>query len=261
MSNIKLVVTDLDFTALRNDRTVSDYTAEVFSRCRSFGIQTSIATARFFFGAKPFMEKLQTDYAITNDGTMVYRGQEFWFGTSLGLERTTFLIQELKKADPSVRLSVSTRNGVFRNFSQVDYLTAPYSQFEVVDFNNSFQENAYKIVAEPTDPAPLQAIAQKADCKLLRYRGENRYTFLLENTGKLSALRSLAEHLGLSMSEVAVFGDDQNDLEMIRGCGLGIAVANAIPEVLSAAKDRARSNEEDGVARYIEEHFFSRSPD
>lgn len=256
MNGIKLIVTDLDCTVLKDDKTISNYTADVFARCRAFGIQTSIATARFFPGAQPFQERLCTDYSITNDGTMVYRGQKFWFGTSLGTKRTDFLIRELKKADRTVRLSVSTIQGVFRNYSDVDYMTAPYSQFEVVDFDESFSADAFKIVAEPSDPAPLHSIAHQAGCKLLRYRGENRYTFLLEHTGKKAALCTLAERLGLSMSEVAVFGDDQNDLEMIQACGLGIAVANAIPEVLAAADDTARTNEEDGVARYIEEHFF-----
>lgn len=251
-----MIVTDLDFTALKNDRTVSAYTAEVFRRCKDYGIRTSIATARFFLGAQPFMDALQTDYAVTNDGTMVYRGHDFWFGTSLGYERTAFLVKELTAADPGVRLSISTKNGVFRNFTQVDYLTASYTDFYVVDFSRSFHEDAFKIVAEPSDPKPLSAIAAAADCKVQRYRGENRYSFLLENTGKIAALRSLAGRLGFDMSEVAAFGDDINDLEMLRGCGLGIAVANALPEVLSAADDLAKTNEEDGVARYIEEHFF-----
>lgn len=256
MSRIKLVVTDLDFTALKNDRTISQRTAEVFKKCRDYGIWTSIATARFFFGAQPFIERLQTDYAVTNDGTMVYRGREFWFGTSLGRERTSFLMKELLDADPDVRLSVSTKQGVFRNFSQVDYMVAPYSNFEVVDFSQFFVPDAFKIVAEPSDPSLLPAIAEKAGCKVLGYRGENRYTFLQKNTGKMAALRSLADRLGISISEVAAFGDDVNDLEMLRGCGLGIAVANALPEVRDAADDIAPSNEEDGVARYIEEHFF-----
>lgn len=255
MAQIKLIVTDLDFTVLRNDRTISGYTADVFRRCRSFGLQTAIATARFFTGAQPFQEQLQTDYAITNDGTMVYRGQDFWYGTSLGTARTEFLISKLLQADPKIRLSVTTRSTIFRNFSDMDE-TAPYSDFEVADFTAPFLLDSYKIVAEPSDPAALIPIAEMADCKLTKYRGENRYTFLLKNTGKAAALCSLADRLNISMEQVAVFGDDQNDLEMIRSCGIGVAVANAIPAVLAAAGDVAFSNEEDGVARYIEEHFF-----
>ena len=257
MNNIKLIFTDLDFTALRNDRSVSSYTAEVFRRCSQYGIATSIATARFYYGAKPFMEKLMTDYAITNDGTMVYRGHDFWFGTSLGQERTSFLLCELQKQDPGIRISVAAQNKVYRNFTQVDYSIAPYSEFDVVKFTPSFKKDAYKIVVEPTKPELLEHIASQAYCKLLHYRGENRYTFLLHNTGKASALRSLADHLNLSMSEIAVFGDDQNDVEMLKACGLGIAVANAIPEVKAVADDFALSNEEDGVAAYIEQHFFT----
>ena len=43
---IKLIVTDLDGTLLRSDKTVSDYTASIFSRCSKAGIKIVFATAR-----------------------------------------------------------------------------------------------------------------------------------------------------------------------------------------------------------------------
>lgn len=53
-------------------------------------------------------------------------------------------------------------------------------------------------------------------------------------------------------AETAYFGDDNDDIEPIKMCGLGIAVANAIDEVKATADDIAESNDADGVARYIE---------
>ncbi|MDD6051433.1 MAG: HAD hydrolase family protein, partial [Clostridiales bacterium] len=54
--------------------------------------------------------------------------------------------------------------------------------------------------------------------------------------------------------------DDQDDIEPIRKCGLGVAVANAIPPVLDVADDIAESNDMDGVARFIEKRLrLSRS--
>jgi len=52
------------------------------------------------------------------------------------------------------------------------------------------------------------------------------------------------------------FGDDNDDIEPVQNCGMGVAVANAIPAVLSAAKHMAKSNDEDGVACFIEEHIL-----
>ena len=44
--DIKLIVTDLDNTLLRNDKSISDYTAAIFRKCPDYGIKTSVATAR-----------------------------------------------------------------------------------------------------------------------------------------------------------------------------------------------------------------------
>lgn len=69
---------------------------------------------------------------------------------------------------------------------------------------------------------------------------------------KRSALQELAAGLGLEPAEVAVFGDQRNDLEMIAWAGLGVAVANASEAVLAAADLVAASNDADGVAEVIE---------
>lgn len=57
---------------------------------------------------------------------------------------------------------------------------------------------------------------------------------------------------GISASETVYFGDDYDDIEPIKMCGLGVAVANAINEVKAAADHITESNDDDGVAKFIE---------
>jgi Cof subfamily protein (haloacid dehalogenase superfamily) len=75
---------------------------------------------------------------------------------------------------------------------------------------------------------------------------------------KGNALRRFAEHLGLTLENCMAFGDGMNDFTMVEAAGLGIAMANAEPEVKRIAKDMVPSNDEDGVARGIEKWIFSR---
>jgi len=51
------------------------------------------------------------------------------------------------------------------------------------------------------------------------------------------------------------FGDDENDYEILKHCGKGIAVANAIPMIKDIADDITDSNDNDGVARYLERYL------
>ncbi len=85
-------------------------------------------------------------------------------------------------------------------------------------------------------------------------RSESTYLEVLPpGVSKGSALRRLAAHLGISLSEVIAIGDNLNDLEMVRLAGLGVAVANAHPALKQAAACVCRaSNEEAAVAEVIE---------
>ena len=66
----------------------------------------------------------------------------------------------------------------------------------------------------------------------------------------------LCENFCISSDEVVAFGDDYNDIKMLQYCGAGIAVANAIGEAKSAANFICDTNENDGVAKWIEENIL-----
>ena len=63
--------------------------------------------------------------------------------------------------------------------------------------------------------------------------------------------------LNIPLDKVAAFGDDLNDLEMLRVCGSGVAVANAVQNVKEAADYVTLSNDQDGVAVWLERNLIS----
>ena len=73
---------------------------------------------------------------------------------------------------------------------------------------------------------------------------------------KGKCLLKLAEILDIPVKNVMAIGDGDNDVEMIKAAGLGIAMANARPETASAARDIAPSNDECGVAWAIEKYVL-----
>jgi Cof subfamily protein (haloacid dehalogenase superfamily) len=70
---------------------------------------------------------------------------------------------------------------------------------------------------------------------------------------KASGLAALCDDLGIAAQDVVAIGDHRNDVEMIRWAGRGVAVANAVPELLAAADDVVPANADDGVAVLLEE--------
>lgn len=82
----------------------------------------------------------------------------------------------------------------------------------------------------------------------------NNLEINIRTAHKGRALARFAEHLGLSLANCISFGDGANDLTMVEAAGVGVAMANACPEVLAAADYVTTSNDEDGVAAALR-HF------
>jgi hydroxymethylpyrimidine pyrophosphatase-like HAD family hydrolase len=82
-------------------------------------------------------------------------------------------------------------------------------------------------------------------------------TFLFHKDAvKSKAVAALAERWGVDRAEIAAFGDDSVDTELLRYCGIGVAMGNALDEVKSAADFICDTNENDGVAKWLEENVL-----
>lgn len=83
--------------------------------------------------------------------------------------------------------------------------------------------------------------------------------FLLEVTArgvtKGTALAAMSEALGIDPQRTLAFGDNHNDIPMIVQAGLGVAVGNAVPELLAAADRVTGTCEDEGVADVLDELF------
>jgi hydroxymethylpyrimidine pyrophosphatase-like HAD family hydrolase len=107
--------------------------------------------------------------------------------------------------------------------------------------NIAFEESAIRDV-ESLLPDDLYAIL--GDGKILMV--------MSKAAGKQMAVHEVAEHFGIALTNVIAFGDDHNDVDMLRECGIGVAVSNAITEAKAVADYICDSNENDGVARWLE---------
>lgn len=88
---------------------------------------------------------------------------------------------------------------------------------------------------------------------------KSRPTYLELATREVSKATGMTlimrDHLQGDNQGAMAFGDNFNDIEMLREAGIGIAVDNAIPELKEAANEITATGKDDGVARYLEKHF------
>ena len=256
MKNIKLIITDLDFTVLHTNKSISDYTQKIFAKCSEYGIRTAIATARYQIGAEKFVDLLKPNFEITTDGTMIHCNGKLIYGCGFNLVTTNHIISEIMSIGTTQELTIATETGVLWNSHHITESPILYKAI-YNDYSKPLDNCAYKIVAELPNKETALKIANKfSECRLICYRGENIYGFINKNAGKIQAIKSLAKYLDIELSNIIAFGDDLNDVYMLQQCGYGIAVSNAVKEVLEVADYITDSNDEDGVAKFIESNIL-----
>lgn len=113
----------------------------------------------------------------------------------------------------------------------------------------------YKIIAVLHSCAEAQSSAEKYDCRLYSYRGEDLYGFTSKMSGKYQAVAALGDILKIKLEHITAFGDDENDYEVLKYCGKGVAVANAVSMIKEITDDITKSNNNDGVAKFLVKEF------
>ena len=127
-------------------------------------------------------------------------------------------------------------------------------------------EEVYKEVhkvlcmGDKEDIAALEQQLVKEFPQIRIYRSKDTYLEIMSmKASKSDAIHMLKDHFHVKQEEIMAFGDNFNDIDMIRYAGLGVAMGNAADEVKEVADYITLSNEEDGVAAAIEK--FVLNPD
>ena len=250
---IRMILTDLDHTLLKQDGSVSEKTLQILTACRTKEIRFAIATARYWIGAERYIDLLNPDFEITTDGTLVHSHGQCIYSCAFSVSETNAIISGIAEAVPGAEITAACGKTVYWNSYHISE-SEKLHKAVYCDYSSPLDVQANKIVAELPDESVAREIAARTNSKLQCYRGEKWYAFMPAASGKTAAIRALAEISGISPEDTVAFGDDLNDIEMLRFCGTGIAVANAIPEVQEAADEITLSNDEDGVAKWLADH-------
>jgi Cof subfamily protein (haloacid dehalogenase superfamily) len=258
---IKMIVTDLDETLLHSDKTISVFTEETLLKARHAGIKVVLATGRPKRLSIGYHNRLQSDALICHNGNYIFSGGES-VGSFAGIsnKEAARILSILQEKYPAKKLSVEIDDRIYANFDVALLWGSMENESKILkssavlsDFTDLPDAAADKILIELDSEKEYREVwdlltpelyAQPAD-------GGSVCVVMNKSTSKFNAIRQLAELWDIPVSQITAFGDDHNDVEMIRGCGIGVAMENAVPEVREAADVITGTNNADGVAEYI----------
>jgi hydroxymethylpyrimidine pyrophosphatase-like HAD family hydrolase len=261
LRHLQAIVTDLDGTLLRSDRTVSPYTAAVLKRLPEVGLKLIFATAR----PKDSALRIATPIAPTapviySNGAAVYDPmirstlrrhtipeatvrdivsciRSCFPGALIAVDSVADSKKESDRTlDPEWPANWGAALGDRSLWSMDARLPPPHSVICLMVLG------AWPTHLEVPERWPVTVTSS----------GEGLIEFSAPSASKNSALQWLCKRLVISMDSVIAFGDMPTDAEMIANSGVGVAVANAHEDVKRVAQYIAGSNDEDGVARFLE---------
>jgi hydroxymethylpyrimidine pyrophosphatase-like HAD family hydrolase len=259
---MRLVATDLDGTLLRRDRTVSPRTAAVLRRLSARGVHVALVTGRPVRWLAAVYEQLGSrPPSICANGAVVYdpENDRVLRADPLAPELITEVSRRVRAAIPGVGFAVEIADGREMRHERTYEVLAGHEP-DLVRALVSAEElcalPAVKLLARvDTDPAtfPARVTACLGGLAEATYSSDSGLVEIsAAGITKAAGLAWLCDRLGVPAADVVAFGDMPNDIPMLAWAGRAVAVANAHPAVCEVADEMTLSNDDDGVAAYLD---------
>ncbi|MDF8375372.1 sugar-phosphatase [Weissella paramesenteroides] len=270
---IKLITIDIDDTLVNSEKQITPRVKQALQTATNQGVKVVLATGRPLSGVQDYLTQLhlanQSDqFAITYNGSVV----QTTAGEQLGGH-------ELSLADYKKFKAIAEK---YNSYIQVESLSYAITANTMV---NRFANGENNMVRMPLKFQPVSDMttdehyvkfmfideAEKID-ELAEHMPQelkdeyyivkstpNFLEVMHKQSTKGNGLQLLADKLGIDMSETMALGDQHNDLTMIAASGIGVAMANAVPEVKAMADVMTTSQNEDGVGLAVEKWVLNQS--
>lgn len=260
----RAIALDLDGTLTNHDKVVTPRTRQALLQAESKGAIIILASGRPTYGIVPVAECLELEkrggYILSYNGGNIVNAKtgEKFFSQFLPDAVIPILYKYAKE-----------KNHALLGYAGNEIITEMPDDQYVKEESRINKMNIRKVdnLLDALEPHPTKLLMTgdptdmiKAEEKLVEILGEKMdifrsAPFFLElvpkGIDKAQSLLRLLSKINLTPADLMAFGDGYNDLSMLKLAGVGVAMANAAPEVRADADYVTLSNEEDGVAEAL----------
>ena len=265
LENIKIVFADLDGTAMNSEGRFSDYTKNVFKQLTDKGIYVVLCSGR---ANSDMMQKSKeacsSSIIISSNGSMVfdYKKNNKIYESTIDMSAIKDIWDFATSNDMNITL-----NGTYKRFknesskkigvviSSLDEIDEEITQI-VID-TKEFEKITYlRNLVQSYDDLE----AKNYGTQIFNNFGPTDDGFEMDivnkDNNKGLAVRKLLRYLQLSEDTALCFGDQANDNDMFEECGITVAMENGSKDLKAKANYVTSSNDNDGVAEFIENYLL-----
>ena len=261
---IRLIAFDMDNTVLADGAEITPRLQRILLRAMEKGIQVIPCTGRGRRQMPRTLEELPLLYTITSNGSLILdeKQNRAIYSDLVDWQVAADILGELRTF--GVFFCVHIDRAVYFECGEESYVREKYHipNYMPVDLTENAEkmvrarrEGAEKIFLRTDDMALREEIRRRILGKYPVFcssSSAHNLEFGVPGCSKGTSLRWLCRRLGIKGSEVAAFGDGENDKEMLEFAGRGLAVGNAQPACKAAADEVIGDCAADGVADWLE---------
>lgn len=241
--NIKALIFDIDGTLFHTQKNLMPQSAiDALNKLKENGYSLYIATSRCegeFNNFEKYLKTLPIDGRISNGGASIFLGNENVSNEFISVEDSAKVIQYCQEHQLTVRYQtrdvcafdqIPSKEGADSFVYFYDFIPGvrAWDNEEVVNFLIFANTDHYETLLPK-----LSAV------KSIMFK--HAFEITPPTSNKALAILKLCERIGISVDEVACFGDGENDIPMLQECGIGIAMGNA-PDLVKEAADYVTSD-------------------
>ncbi len=264
MDQPRLIALDLDGTLLDAELRISERAKRVLQRAVAAGTDVILCTGRPPRMTHAYADELELERSIVFNGASFVdqRDRTCVHHHVLSAEEAGAVVQRLREGVPDVGIGLETTNGWFLDEAIYENRRIRFESqgLPLPDGIGAIEQflggGAIKVFARHPERSVAElAAAIEGVAGYATWSGKYLLEVMHPAVNKRNALERLCLELGLRREDVAAFGDNHNDVQMIEWAGHGVAMANASPGAKAAAGEVAASHTEDGVAQILERWF------
>lgn len=269
---IRMIAFDLDGTILTHAKTLSQRTEKALRQAAASGVILLPVTGRPLHGIPEEIRSLPgIRHVITSNGSSAYTAAtgEALFRNTLSPRLAGDVLSFLSSFHPAVELfsdgwGYQDRDAFRFFFSRVKntvlmpYFTASRktvdSLTDVLSEARNGIENIHVVFRTEEDMnASARLMVDRFPGLCVIKSTALELEIISASCSKGRALLMYAGMNGIPAGDILAFGDGDSDRSMLRAAGIGVAMGNAPPLVRQDADLTALSNDEDGVAKLLEQ--------
>lgn len=259
MRKIQAAIFDVDGTLFDyHDKKIHDSTVDAVRQLREQGTTIIIASGRSYpLLGEECLTKIPADYYVTANGHSIQdAGARELFSYRFSMEQTETVVALTRKYGNGLLLKYNDHSYLYSNpdemFQVFNNIGLSRDLFKVcTSMDHHYQELPLGFTIRGSDEIKAELAAITRDYRVELFHDETECDVYSPRLNKMTALRKLADMLGLDPQDCVAFGDSRNDMEIVQWAGLGVAMGNSCQDLKDVADTVCACSWEHGIAKTV----------